>query len=317
GVIHRALDANEVAVAGQWCAAAYDDKWDREFLEGREVMPNALGGVSYLISGSSAPQKLNQYNDLRPLFLASFQQILYPASMTKVLTTMVMLDNIADMGAEIEMIEGDQTSGSGNNIAPGDILTISDAIYNMMLPSSNVTTSVVARVVGGMLLNGEGGDARARFVEAMNAKARQLGMLSSSFTNPSGLSDAAMVTTPEDMARLCANVPNYPEMFNRWGVTEHELNILGPNARTQIIGHSAGQILNARDDFQGGKTGTVFSSPLGSYSANFMWIGRAPNGNYTANVVMLVTDEDRYADASGLQSFVFDSLRWPLSFAVS
>lgn len=287
-----------MAVAGQWCAAAYDDKWDREFLEGREVMPNALGGVSYLISGSSAPQKLNQYNDLRPLFLASFQQILYPASMTKVLTTMVMLDNIADMGAEIEMIEGDQTSGSGNNIAPGDILTISDAIYNMMLPSSNVTTSVVARVVGGMLLNGEGGDARARFVEAMNAKARQLGMLSSSFTNPSGLSDAAMVTTPEDMARLCANVPNYPEMFNRWGVTEHELNILGPNARTQIIGHSAGQILNARDDFQGGKTGTVFSSPLGSYSANFMWIGRAPNGNYTANVVMLVTDEDRYADAS-------------------
>ena len=44
-----------------------------------------------------------------------------------------------------------------------------------------------------------------------------------------------------------------------------------------------------------------------------MWIGKAPNGNYTANVVMLTVDEDRYADANALQDFVFENLRWPMA----
>lgn len=311
GVIHRALDAEEVRIAGQWCADAYSDKWDREFLEGQDPVPHAFGGVSYLISPPSAPQKLNQYSEMRPLYLSSYQQVLYPASMTKVLTSMVLLDNISDMDSTIEMMEGDETGGSGNNINAGDILTISDALYNLMLPSSNVTATVVARTVGEILLDGEAGDPVARFVEEMNRKARSLGMLNSNFTNASGLSNSEMVTTAEDMGRLCANVPNYPDLFSRWGAVSHTLNITGADPRTVEISHSASQVM-VDDDYQGGKTGTVSSSPLGSTTRNFMWIGRAPNGNYTANVVMLVTSDDRYDASNGLNDYVFSNLRWPI-----
>ncbi|MGO3214761.1 MAG: D-alanyl-D-alanine carboxypeptidase family protein [Halomonas sp.] len=313
GVMHRAIDREEAVVAGQWAADAYNDKWEREVLGSSDALPNALAAVSCSIIRDSVPKKIGLPANLSLLFSRSPKQILYPASMTKVMTSILLLKKMPNVDATLEMQEGDQTAGSGNNINPGDIITVSDAIYNMMLPSSNVTTTVIARVIGTMLLSGSAGEPIDRFVEEMNIEAKRMGMYATNFTNPSGLANSAMVTTAEDMCILCAAVPNYPAIFERWGATDHTLNILGPNARQQIIGHSAGQVLNARDDIQGGKTGTVPFSPQGDVSRNFMWIGKAPNGNYTANVVMLTVDEDRYADANALQDFVFENLRWPMA----
>lgn len=253
GVMHRAIDREEAVVAGQWVADAYNDKWEREVLGSSDALPNALAAVSCSIIRDSAPQKIGLPADLSILFSRSPKQILFPASMTKVMTSILLLKKMSDVDAMLEMQEGDQTVGSGNNINPGDIITVSDAIYNMMLPSSNLTTTVVARIIGTMLLDGSAGDPIDRFVAEMNIEARRMGMYETTFTNPRGLANSAMVTTAEDMCILCAAVPNYPTVFERWGATDHTLNILGPNARQQIIGHSAGQILNARDDIQGGQ----------------------------------------------------------------
>lgn len=308
--VDRELSDEEKEAAGRWLADAFDVPWRLPNNTSYGVL-NAVGAYALVID-EGGPRNVNDFPD--PVFSVNKEAPLYPASMTKVITSMVLLDNIPDTSAEIEMIEGDQTGGSGNNINPGDILTISDALYNMMLPSSNVTTTVVARTVGTLLLDGAPGDPVDRFIEEMNRKARTLGMRNSNFENASGLANSAMVSTAEDMCKLCASVLSYPDIYNRWGKPTHELNILGPNARTVTINHSIPII----DDPEvlGGKTGTVGANPGGSeWSRNLMYWIKLPNGNIAAAVVMLVggSSSERYIDAEELIEWLKTYYRWPIS----
>lgn len=71
-----------------------------------------------------------------------------PASMTKLVTSMVMLDNMTNMNQVITIQESDLVSGSGIPLQVGDKLTLRDALYAMLLPSSNITAKAVARTIG-------------------------------------------------------------------------------------------------------------------------------------------------------------------------
>lgn len=77
----------------------------------------------------------------------------HPASTLKIITTMVMLDNVDNLDEEIELVESDLKRGSGPKFQVGDIITFKDALYAMMLPSSNTAAHAVARVAGSRILN--------------------------------------------------------------------------------------------------------------------------------------------------------------------
>lgn len=308
--IEADLNEDEKHAVGNWLAASFNTAWERANDTDYGLL-NAVGAHAFVIN-EGGPRALMDYPD--PIFSVNPDQPLYPASMTKTLTSMVLLDNIPDTSMTIEMRSGDETGGSGDNIDAGDILTIDDALYNMLLPSSNVTTTVVARTVGELILGGEPGDPIDVFVGEMNKKAAAIGMTNSNFENASGLARDAMVTTARDMARLCASVLSYPDIYNRWGKPTHELNIMGPNARTVEVNHSIPII----DDPEvlGGKTGTV-SASIGDegYTRNLMyWMG-LPNGNIVAAVVMNVggSSSNRYIDAEELIEWLKTYYRWPIS----
>lgn len=72
----------------------------------------------------------------------------YPASLTKVMTAIIMLDYVSDLNKKIMIIDSDITGGSGPIFEHGDIITLRDALYCMMLPSSNTAANAVARIVG-------------------------------------------------------------------------------------------------------------------------------------------------------------------------
>jgi hypothetical protein len=76
----------------------------------------------------------------------------YPASTTKVMTAMVALDYITNLNEKIIIQSSDIAEGSGNYFVNGDIITFKDALYAMMLPSSNTCANAVARVVGEKIL---------------------------------------------------------------------------------------------------------------------------------------------------------------------
>lgn len=99
------------------------------------------------------------------------------ACFVKLLTIITALKIHPDITLKLTMREGEETPGSGNDLRAGDTLTLWDALHNMLIPSSNVSATIVARTMGERLLALEGGtgDPSQRFVQQMNLVAMSLG----------------------------------------------------------------------------------------------------------------------------------------------
>ena len=71
-----------------------------------------------------------------------------PASITKVMTSICMLDFVYDINTKFTIKTLDITSGSGPSLNNGDIMTYKEGLHAMLLPSSNTTAEAVATSVG-------------------------------------------------------------------------------------------------------------------------------------------------------------------------
>lgn len=128
----------------------------------------------------------------------------YPASITKLLTTLVALDN-AELTDTVEFSQdsisfleyGDAHIG----MTPGEQISMEDALYAVLLASANEVSYAVAESVGKKM--GGGYDT---FIQAMNDESEKLGCTGSHWTNANGLHDEQHYTTAHDMARIGAAV---------------------------------------------------------------------------------------------------------------
>ena len=121
---------------------------------------------------------------------------LYPASTTKIMTALVALEIIDEIGADLssEVIvpaEAAGAEGSSVYLKAGEKVTLKELMYGMMLQSGNDAAQAVAICCGGTL---------DEFVSRMNLKAQELGCASTHFMNPSGLFDEEHYTTARDLA---------------------------------------------------------------------------------------------------------------------
>ncbi len=128
-------------------------------------------------------------------------QRVYPASTTKIMTTLVAL---ANGNLDDSVTVGDEVLGttikftkysSLMGLVPGETLTLRDLVYGLMLVSGNDAGEAIAKHVAGSV------DA---FVSLMNQKAQELGMSNTHFTNPHGVQNEDHYTTARDMAKLMA-----------------------------------------------------------------------------------------------------------------
>jgi D-alanyl-D-alanine carboxypeptidase (penicillin-binding protein 5/6) len=119
---------------------------------------------------------------------------MYPASLTKIMTAILALEK----GSLTDVITVDndtpyEIDGSHIALEPGEILTLKDLLYALMLPSANDAASTIAKHYGGSI---DG------FVEMMNKKAKELGAVNTNFANPHGLHDLNHYTTAYDLALI-------------------------------------------------------------------------------------------------------------------
>ena len=119
----------------------------------------------------------------------------YPASITKIMTTLVALeqgslDDVITCGDEVYDIE---YNSSNLGIQPGEELTLRQALYGLMLESANDIGNALAVHYAG---------SNAAFAELMNEKAAQLGCSNTHFTNPHGLHSEEHYTCAYDMALI-------------------------------------------------------------------------------------------------------------------
>ena len=125
-------------------------------------------------------------------------EMIYPASMTKVMTLIVAyencknLDDTFTMTAEITdplFKEGASVAG----FSVGEEVTIRDLLYGAILPSGADATDALAIYTAGSI---------EKFVAMMNKKVLQLGLSNTHFSNPSGLHDKNHYSTPHEMALI-------------------------------------------------------------------------------------------------------------------
>ena len=118
----------------------------------------------------------------------------YPASITKIMTTLLALENgnLSDM-VTFSDDAINNTEGSGIARDYGEQMTLEQCLYGVMLESANECAYAVAEHVGGTVEN---------CVDRMNAKAKELGCTNTHFANPHGLQDENHYTTAHDMALI-------------------------------------------------------------------------------------------------------------------
>ena len=145
-----------------------------------------------------------------PIVEKNCDTLIYPASTVKIMMGLVAIEHLADRLDEKTAILPEMlTSVVGqqcNWLTPGEYPTVRDLLYHAICGGYNDAIAIITHIVSG----GE-----APFVSLMNARAKELGMSSTVYTNATGVHDPTMVTTARDVATLALaayKVPLYMEI---------------------------------------------------------------------------------------------------------
>lgn len=137
----------------------------------------------------------------RPLYEKNADEAQYPASTTKIMTALLVIE-AGDLDREVEVTEEDSKVGESSlNILPGDHYTRRDMLFGLMLKSANDVAHALGR--------DNAGSAEA-FAAKMTRRARELGATNTSFRNANGLHDLQHYTSPRDLALIARAAMEQP-----------------------------------------------------------------------------------------------------------
>ena len=230
------------------------------------------------------------------LYGKNMDQPYYPASITKILTALIVLEQ-CDLNEMVTFSHDDvynvEAGSSSAGIDEGDVLTVRDCLYALMLASANESANALACHVSG---------SREAFAQLMNEKARNLGCTGSHFNNPSGLNDENHYTTAHDMALIARAAIQNPEFLTINGTRSYQL---APTKRTPEGGYVANhhKMLNKNEAVYypgafAGKTGYT------SLAGNTL-VTCAMKNDMTLIAVVLNGHQSHYSDTKALFDFGF------------
>jgi len=134
---------------------------------------------------------------------------MYPASVTKIMTALIVLEHATDLTERIEFCDYAVWSIPRNSshiyMDVGETLSIYEALYALMLESANEVSVALAIHIAGSV---------EEFADLMNRRAASLGANNTHFVNPSGLPARGHVTTAYDMALIMREAVNNPIFTN-------------------------------------------------------------------------------------------------------
>ena len=146
------------------------------------------------------------------------------ASLTKLMTAVVVLDALQPLEEPIEITreDRDRLKGSRSRLPFGAVLTRRELLHVALAASDNRAAAALGRRFPG---------GTAALVRAMNAKARELGMTRTRFVDPTGL-DKGNVSTANDLARLVTHLEHY-----------HLIRALSTSTELTVFNQHNGQVI--------------------------------------------------------------------------
>jgi D-alanyl-D-alanine endopeptidase (penicillin-binding protein 7) len=211
------------------------------------------------------------------------------ASITKVMTATVFLEDNPDLTQPVTVARGDVYQASTTHLRANDKVTADDLLHLLLIASDNAAARALARISA----HGSEG-----FVHRMNEKAAELGLESTHYEDPSGLL-SENVSSAYDMARLITNASADERIASVMRTYEYTVY---PRNRGPVTFHSTNHLLGRQDvDVRAGKTG--FITKAGYCLATLL---RLPQGGQEVAVVVLGarSNAGRFMESQNLLNWV-------------
>lgn len=211
GIDFSFLGAKQAADASSLLQSE-DDRTIAQNIEKYSLKTDWLEAHPQELQVSTDASLILDYETREILFAQDIHEQNYPASITKILTALVVLENM-DTGKLCTVSEkAAKTEANHLSLAEGEQLYVNDLLYALMMFSANDAAVVLAECYDG------GSDA---FMAKMNERVRLLGLTESNFVTPNGLHDDNHYTTAYDMAVITKYaIATQPSILDYMGRTE-------------------------------------------------------------------------------------------------
>lgn len=214
----------------------------------------------------------------------------YPASTTKLMTALVAAETFG-LDRVLTFDQQSLTEGTSIGLEVGESLTVQDLLQGLLIQSGNDAAMVLANYHPGGYFG---------FIEAMNAKAKELHLDQTTFTNPSGLDTFNHQSTARDLAILSLEVMKHPVLSQI--VKTKTSTVMDVTLTKQHPLVNTNQLLALRPEIVGVKTGTT---PL----AGEVLISRSKSDANDV-LVVLMGSQDRYRETERILNWVTTNYIW-------
>lgn len=256
------------------------------FLERRDV-PN-LSSAAFVVANHRTGEVISERNGNRVMPIAS---------LTKLMTALVVLDANLRLNEMLTVTNADidRIKGTGSRLAIGSKLSRAEMLHIALMSSENRAASALARHYPG---------GQRAFVEAMNAKARMLGMWNTRYADSTGL-NPRNVSTAQDLAKLAAAAASYP-LIRQYSTDEQ--SYVRTNKRQLHYLNSNRLIREGQWEFTLSKTGYIREA------GRCLVLGTKVNREPVIMVLLNAeTTNDRVADAKRIKTWLESSGRTTLA----
>jgi D-alanyl-D-alanine carboxypeptidase (penicillin-binding protein 5/6) len=230
-----------------------------------------------------------------------------PASVTKIMTAF-LVTSLAEKDPSVldEIVtfseRADGTSGSTSDLKAGEKLPVGELLYGLLLPSGNDASVALAEHFG-KRLSPESSVSYDGFIAAMNRKAHQIGMKSTHFANPHGLTAEGHQTTARDLARLATLAFKQPEFRKRVGTAQHGATVDSVSGyQRNVVWKATNQLLKTKG-YDGIKTGTT-----GAAGCCLVSTAQRDGRRLVMVVLGAPSTESRYVDTRNLYRWAWNNL---------
>lgn len=229
------------------------------------------------------------------------------ASLTKVMTAIVALENASLDTVVTVDYEAATVGESSAGLLEGDTMSLETALYALMVPSGNDASIAIAKAVG-EVMTGSQATAYDAFIDAMNAKAFEIGCRDTVFTNPHGLDFGAFESQCHSTARDVGVMVSYAmrnETFR--GIVDAgdcTITVTGAQGAARAVSlTSTDELIGVYEGICGVKTGTT------DY-AGYCFAGAVSReaGEFYSVVLDAPTSADRFSDTVCLMDWVYANL---------
>jgi D-alanyl-D-alanine endopeptidase (penicillin-binding protein 7) len=174
------------------------------------------------------------------------------ASLTKLVTASVVLDQKIPSNQKIAVRNADNVGGSRLWVNDGDTFSVDDLFYASLVASANNAANALSRSTG---------LSKEEFVEKMNARAQNLNLSKTNFVDPTGI-DPANQSTPLEMAKIAQEILNKKEIQKYTTTSRRFIKVANKNSTKQMINTNWMLYKPQYDDVfvTGGKTGYLDES---------------------------------------------------------